>query len=107
MRKPRSDASLTPMSANEAIAASTAPAHSGSPNTRLKPMAAPMISAMSVAIIASSAAAQSIHTTGLERRSRQSCATPLPVAIPSLAATIWMRIAMRLASTITHSRADP
>lgn len=100
-------ASRTPINANDATAASTAPAHSGSPNTRLNPMAAPMISAMSVAIIASSAASHSTHTTGRLSRSRHSVATPLPVAMPSLAATTWIRIAIRLASTITHSSAVP
>ncbi len=96
-----------PMSTNEAMAASTAPAHSGRPKTRLKPMAAPMISAMSVAIIASSAAAQSTQTSGLGRRSRHKSATPFPVAMPSRAATIWITMAIRLASTITQSSAAP
>jgi len=58
---------------------------------------------VSVDIATSSAITQRPYATGLGNSSRQTRASPRPVAMPSLAERIWMRIAIRLAVRITHS----
>ena len=77
---------------------------SGMPNSRLKPIAAPINSARSVAMATSSISTHIPQTTGLGKWSRQSSARLRPVAIPSLADRHWISIAIRLLATTTQSR---
>ena len=68
-------------------------------------MAAPRNSARSVAIAATSLTIQSAQTTGFGKCSRHNSARLRPVTMPSLADSAWNSIAVRLASSTTHSSA--
>lgn len=73
------------------------------PKRRLKATAAPKNSAKSVAIATISATTHSAHVTG-----RRNCALIVsgrlrPVAIPSLAESAWISIAIRFDATMTHT----
>lgn len=63
----------------------TTPISSGMPNKRFRPMAVPMTSAMSVAMMASSAASHSGIDTALGKASRQAWARSRPEAMASRA----------------------
>ena len=78
---------------------------SGTPNSRFRPIAAPMNSAMSVAIAISSACTHRPTVTHRGKRSRHISARLRSVAIPSFADRYWISIAIRLASTTTHRSA--
>ncbi len=67
------------------------------------PMAAPRTSATSVAMAANSEISHSPKTTGREKWSRHTSARFLPVAMPSLAESVWMSMAIKLLATTTHS----
>ena len=73
------------------------------PKSRLRPRAAPTTSAMSHAIATISAWIQSPIEVRREKRSRQSSARFLPVAIPSFADWVWTSIAIRFAASTTQS----
>ena len=73
------------------------------PISRLKPIAAPRNSARSVAIAITSAWIQSRIEVRREKCSRQTSGRFWPVAIPSLAESVWITIAIRLAATTTQS----
>ena len=97
-----------PICCRARIAKAPAPAmipagKSGIPNSRLRPSAAPTTSAMSVAIATTSACSQRPIEVRREKRSRQSSARFLPVAIPSFADWVWTSIAIRLAASTTQS----
>ena len=77
--------------------------NSGMPKSRCRPSAAPTTSAMSVAIATSSACSQRPTEVRREKRSRQSSARFLPVAMPSLADCVCTSIAIRLAASTTQS----
>ena len=66
-------------------------------------MAAPTNSARSVAMAISSAWIHRKMTTGRGNRSRQTSARFWPVAMPSLALSDWMSMAIRLAASTTQS----
>jgi hypothetical protein len=69
----------------------------------LRPIAAPMNSARSVAIAMISAWIQSRNVTVRGKRSRQTSGRFIPVAIPSFAESDWITIPMRFAMRITQS----
>ena len=83
--------------------ASAPAANSGSPNSRCSPSAAPTSSARSVAVAITSARSQSAMVSRRGKRSRHTSARFLAVAIPSLALIDWISIAIRVATTITHT----
>ena len=68
-------------------------------------MAPPITSARSVATATSSAWAKKASRLRRPSRLRSSCGSERPVTMPSLALWYWMRTAMTLASTRTHTRA--
>ena len=86
---------------------SSAAGKSAIPNNRWKPRAAPRNSARSVAIAISSAWTQRPIDVRLEKRSRQTSGRLRPVAIPSLAESVWISIAIRFAATITQQSVYP
>ena len=65
-------------------------------------MAAPRNSARSVAIAADSAASHSPIRTRRAVFARIACGSVKPDAMPSLAESDWMRIAIRFEATSTH-----
>jgi hypothetical protein len=73
------------------------------PKRRLRPRAAPTISARSQAIATTSACSQRPTEVRREKRSRQSSARFLPVAMPSFADCAWTSIATRFAASTTQS----
>ncbi len=73
------------------------------PNRMLRPIAAPMNSARSVAIAMISAWTQRRKLTGREKRSRHTSGRFIPVAIPSFALDDWISIPIRFAVRITQS----
>ena len=73
------------------------------PRSRSKPIAAPRNSARSVAIAITSACTQSPIEVRRENCSRQTSGRLLPVAIPSLADSVWISIAIRFEATITQT----
>ena len=73
------------------------------PKRRLRPIAAPMNSARSVAIAITSACSQSPTVVRREKRSRQTSGRFRPVAMPSLALIDWITIAIRFAASTTQS----
>ena len=75
----------------------------GTPNTRFRASAAPTNSARSVAIATASACSHSSTTTRNENRSRQTSGRLRPVAMPSLALSDWISMAIRLAASTTQS----
>ncbi len=81
----------------------TPPVNSGIPNSRCRATAPPITSARSVAIATSSAWAHMNRFRHGVRCSRHSSGRFFPVASPSLAESDWMSIAIRLATTITHT----
>jgi hypothetical protein len=81
--------------------------NSGTPNSRLSAIAAPMNSARSVAIAISSAWIQRPNEAFLGSRSRHSSGRFLPVARPSFADSVWISMPIRLAARITHSSVKP
>ena len=100
-RKPPTSIART---ANVASPARTAQLHIGSPKTRCSPSAAPVNSARSVAIATASACSHSSSTARRGRRSRQTSGRLRPVAMPSLADSVWTSIAIRLAVSTTQPR---
>ena len=72
------------------------------PISRLKPIAAPRNSARSVAIAITSAWSQSPTDVRREKWMRQISGRLWPVAIPSLADSVWITIAIRFEATITQ-----
>ena len=76
---------------------------SGMPNSRLKPSAAPRNSARSVAMATSSISTHMIHTTGAGNARGTARPGSAPVAMPSLADSVWISMAIRLLATTTHS----
>ena len=76
----------------------------GTPNSRLRPSAAPTNSAMSVDMAMISACTHRPQVTGRGKRSRHTSGSVLSVTIPSLADRYWMIMAIRLAASTTHSR---
>ena len=68
----------------------------------LRPIAAPMNSARSVAIAITSAWIQRSTVAVRGKRSRQISGRLSPVAIPSFALIDWITIPMRFAMTITQ-----
>ena len=83
------------------------PQTSGMPKSRFSAMAEPITSARSHAAMAISHSTQSTKLTGREKWSRQAWARSRPVTIPSLSASAWSRIAMRLEIRITLSSVYP
>ncbi len=73
------------------------------PSSRLNPIAAPRNSARSVAMAISSACTHSPRDVRREYCSRQISGRFLRVAIPSFADSVWIRTAIRLATTITQT----
>jgi hypothetical protein len=91
-----------------AITAVIRPAgNSGTPKSRYNPTAAPTNSARSVAIAMISACTHSPRDTGRGRCSRHSSGRSRPVATPAFADRYCTSIAMRLATTMTQTRAYP
>ena len=88
---------------NAATPVSSAETHMDSPKTRCRPRAAPTNSARSVAIAIASACSHSSTTTRNGNRSRQTSGRLRPVAMPSLALSDWMSMAIRLAASTTQS----
>ncbi len=82
---------------------STAAGNSPIPNSRWKPMAAPRNSARSVAIAIASAWSQRPIVRRRGNSLRHSSGRFWPVAIPSLAESVWISIAIRFEATITQS----
>ena len=82
---------------------STAAGNRPMPNSRWKPIAAPRNSARSVAIAIASAWSQRPIVARWENSSRQTSGRLRPVAMPSLAESVWISIAIRFAATITQS----
>ena len=85
--------------------ARTAQLHIGSPKTRCSPSAAPVNSARSVAIATASACSHRPTTNRRGSRSRQTSGSDSPVAMPSLADSVWTSIAIRLAVSTTQPSA--
>ena len=79
------------------------PVSSGSPSSRWRAMAPPITSARSVAAATSSAWAQKARRERRPRRSPSTSGSERPVTMPSLALWYWMRTAMVLARTRTHT----
>ena len=73
------------------------------PSSSSKPIAAPRNSASSVAIAITSACTQSRNDVRRENRSRQTSGRFRRVAMPSLAESVWISIAIRFEATITQS----
>ena len=73
------------------------------PKRMLRPIAAPMNSARSVAIAITSAWSQSATLVLRENRSRQTSGRFIPVAIPSFALIDWITIPIRFAVRMTQS----
>ncbi len=88
--------------ANEATPVISAAGKRGIPNKRWKPSAAPMNSARSVAIAISSAWTQRKNVVRRPKRSRQTSGRFMPVAMPSLALSVWISIAIRFETTTTQ-----
>ena len=89
--------------ANDSTAVTSAEVNSPSPNRICMPTAAPRNSARSVAMAAASAA---IHNQIRVRRVvwvRIAWGSVMPEAMPSLADSDWIRIAIRFDSSSTHS----
>ena len=80
----------------------TAAGKSAIPKSRWKPRAAPRNSARSVAIAISSACTQSPREVRREYWSRQTSGRLRPVAMPSLAESVWISIAIRFEARITQ-----
>ena len=76
---------------------------SGTPNSRLSPIAAPRNSATSVDIAITSAWTHIERLTHRGERARTSSGRLWSVAIPSLADRYWISIAIRFAASTTHS----
>ena len=72
------------------------------PNSRWRPSAAPRNSARSVAIAITSACTQRPTEVLFEKLSRQSSGRLRPVAIPTLADSVWISIAIRFEARITQ-----
>jgi len=75
------------------------------PKIRLSPIAVPITSAMSVAMMAISANAQRTTETDRGKASRQACARSRPEAIASRAQSDCSTIAIRFESSATESSA--
>ena len=88
---------------NAATPVSTPETHMDSPKTMCRPRAAPTNSARSVAIATASACSHSSTTARNGSRSRQTSGRLRPVAMPSLALSDWMSMAIRLAASTTQS----
>ena len=88
---------------NTSSAVMTTPISSGMPKIRLRPIAVPITSAMSVAMIAISARSHSIIATGFGNASRHACARSRPEPIASRAQSDWRMIAMMLETSATTS----
>ena len=88
---------------NAATPVSIPETHMDSPKTMCRPRAAPTNSARSVAIATASACSHSSTTTRNGSRSRQISGRLRPVAMPSLALSDWMSMAIRLAASTTQS----
>ena len=78
---------------------------SGNEKRIARPSAAPVNSARSVAIAIASAWIQRKYDTRREKRSRQTSARFLPVAMPNFADSDWTIIAIRFAASTTHRSA--
>ena len=76
---------------------------SGMPKSRFSPSAAPMNSARSVAIAITSAWIHREMVTGVGNFARHTSGRFMPVAMPSLALMVWISIAIRFETRITHS----
>ena len=76
---------------------------SGTPKSRLSPSAAPRNSAMSVAIAITSAWIHRAIEVHRGKCMRESSGRLWPVASPSLADRYWINMAIRLATSTTHS----
>ena len=79
------------------------PISSGMPKIRLRPIAVPITSAMSVAMMAISASAHSIRRHGRGKASRQAWARSRPDAMASRAHSDCSTIAMMLETSATTS----
>ena len=100
-RKPRACSARI---ANAAALVIRAAGKRGMPKRMLRPIAAPMNSARSVAIAITSAWSQSATLVLRENRSRQTSGRFIPVAIPSFALIDWTTIPIRFAMRMTQSR---
>ena len=100
-RKPRAWSARIPNAAAPVISAA---GKSGMPKRMLRPIAAPMNSARSVAIAITSAWSQRKNVTDRGNRSRHTSGRFMPVAIPIFALIDWTSIAIRFAARTTHSR---
>ena len=92
-----------PRMMNAATPVSSAEIHKENPKTRCRPRAAPTNSARSVAMATASACSQSTTTRRNGRWSLHSSGRLLPVAIPHLALSDWISMAIRFAASTTHS----
>ena len=99
-RKPRACNARIPKAAALVIRAD---GNSGMPKRMFSPIAAPMNSAMSVAIAMISAWIHSSTVAARGKRSRHTSGRFMPVAIPSFALIDWITIPIRLAMRMTHS----
>ena len=90
---------------NTSSAVITTPSSSGTPNSRFRPMAVPITSAMSVAMMANSAAIHSGMDTKRGKASRQAWARSRPVAMARRAHSDCSTIAIRLDTSATTSSA--
>ena len=100
--QPRSWSASTP---NATTAVMSPDRKSGNEKRIARPSAAPVNSARSVAIAIASAWIQRKYVIRGEKRSRQTSARFLPVAIPSFADNDWTIIAIRFAASTTHRSA--
>ncbi len=94
-----------PRMTNTSTAVISTPISSGIPNSRLSPIAVPMISARSVAVIAISANSHSGQDTHVGNASRQACARSRPEPTPSRVHSACSTIAMMLEISATVSSA--
>ena len=99
----RNPQTCKPRMMNAATPVSSAETHMDSPKTMCRPRAAPTNSARSVAIATASACSHSSTTPRNGSRSRQTSGRLRPVAMPSLALSDWMSMAIRLAASTTQS----
>ena len=91
--------------ANVATPASSAETPIDTPNSKCSPSAAPVNSARSVAIATASACSHRPTTNRRGSRARHTSGSDCPVAMPSLADSVWMSIANRFAVSTTQPSA--